>query len=576
MHTSPRQSGFSDAKNQACLLACCLFVGLGVGSDAAEVQVEYRFTAVGFEQHHVLDPKRGEYRSIQDVLIRNTSDAAADSIAFNSHPSLAINHLSVSDDKGAEIAVGPPQVLGGATVFRDYVFDVVEVELGTAVAPGETVTFHIEYELKADGALAAPHDMYELTVSPQACYSVYIGCNPLFGSASGAPYEMTVRYPKDYALCVPGELVSSTVNDGDRVDTYRSAAPLQPSFACARYRKVVKSDERVTLEYYLYPQEEFDDEMAQITFEILSLYTRNFGSRGENIYRYATVGPVNATFASGENKGATNFVTDFAAREFDANSPEASLAYFRLMSHELYHKWNLGDVTWVDGRFFEWFGEGGANFVSAWAAEEIVGSEAGAMIRRRYADRVARSGCQRLEATLENVTKTGGVEDDLLYNYGALVWEQLRQKLGDEAFWAALTDFYARYAGRQVRAEDLFACLQARTSIDVVAYLEQFTRHNASIDLSIAEVATSAEAGHWMSTIEILVESDRDYELFSAITVRDAGGNEKTVPISLAGRGKHRFVVTTAAETEAVVADPQFRVPQTNLENDVWSMVPTS
>jgi hypothetical protein len=555
-------------------LLICMAANSGV-SDEAEISVEYRFVAIGFKQHHVLDPEHGRFRSSQDVLIRNTSGTAADSVAFNSHPSLAIVKVTVSEANGTEIGVGKPQVRGEVSVFRDYVFDVIEVELGTAVAPDETVNLHIEYELKADGALDAPRDMYEFTISPQACYSVYIGCNPLFGSASGAPYEMTVRYPDDYVLCVPGELVTSTIVDGDRVDTYRSAAPLQPSFSCARYRKIVKADEKVTLEYFLYRQEEFDDEMAQITFDILSLYTRYFGSRGANVYRYATVGPVNAPYPSGENKGATNFVTDFAAREFDADSPDGLLSYFRLMSHELYHKWNLGDVTWADVRLFEWFGEGGANFVSAWAAERIVGLDAGATIRRRYSEGVVRSECQKLEVTLENVTKTGG-DDHLLYNYGALVWEQLRQKLGDEAFWAGLTDFYAKHAGRQVLFEDLIACLQARTAADVAAYLEQFTRHNARIDLSIATVKTLAEADRWTSTIEILVDADGDYELTTAIGVRDQDGEMETTPIRLTGRGSQTFVVTSSAPPEAIIVDPYFRLPQTNLENDVWSLPPSS
>ncbi len=578
MHSSPRQPGFLRAATRAFSIACCLgtilVTGAGLASDGVTTSVEYRFEVLRYEQNHVLNPLRGEFRSSQDVLIRNASGTEAPSIVFNSHPSLRIANIAVTDATGAEIAFGPPHMRGGATVFRDYVFDVREVELQTSVAPGETVVFHIDYELTTDGALDAPRDMYELTVSPEASYSVYIGSNPLFGPTSGAPYEMTVRYPRDFTLCVPGELVTSNLVDGDRVDTYRSTVPLEPSFACARYRKVVKANEQVTLEYYLYPEEEFSDEMARITFEILSLYTSSFGSRGANVYRYATVGPVNSPYPSGENKGATNFVTDFAAREFAAESPEGSLAYFRLMSHELYHKWNLGDVTWADDRLFEWFGEGGANLVSAWAAEQIIGPEAGAMIRRQYSEGVVRSACQELEATLENVTKTGGAEDHLLYNYGALVWEQLRQQLGDEIFWAGLADFYAQYAGREVVTGDLIACLQARSPVNVAAYLEQFTRNNARIDLSVTNVETVAEGGDWTSTVDILVEADRDYELSTAIGLRDASGKLETTRVRLTRRGNHSFVVTSSAPPQAVVVDPHFRVPQTDLENDWWS--PTS
>jgi len=574
MLTTPRQPGSRSTRILVWLLACCLGAALGTAlepaNSQAEAPVEYRFVVLSFEQSHVLDPARGEFRSSQDLQISNATDTAASSIVFNSHPSLVITNLTVTDTTGAEIALGPLRARGEATVFRDYVFDVWEVELGTTVASGETVVFHIDYELAADGALDAPRDMYEFTVSPQACYSVYIGCNPLFGDASGAPYQMTVRYPQSYLLCVPGDLVSSQSVEGDRVDIYRSQKPYGPSFACARYRKVVKSNEQITLEYYLYPQENFAEEMAEMTFEILSLYTIRFGARGTSVYRYATVGPVNATYSSGENKGATNFVTDFAAREFAAGSASGQLDYFRLMSHELYHKWNLGDVTWVDSHLYEWFGEGGANFVSAWAAEQILGLEAGAEFRRQYRSNVALSDCLQLEVTLENVTKTGGAEDHLLYNYGALVWEQLRQKLGDEAFWAGLADFYAKHGGQSVRVVDLIACLEARSTLNVAAYLDQWTRHNARIDLSVTSLETVAEAPRWTSTVEVMVEADRDYELFTAIGLRDANGSLETTPIRLTSRGSHSFTVTSSEPPASVVLDPHCWVPQTNLENDEW------
>ncbi len=575
MFVTQSQSSFRGARIHIFLFICCLgsvlCVDPGLLLSQAEPPVEYRFVVVDFEQSHVLDPARGEFRSSQDLQIRNETDTSTSAIAFDSHPSLVIARLMVADAAGEEITAGPPRARGGRTVFRNYVFDVWQVDLKAAVAPGETVTFHIDYELAPDGALAEPRDMYEFTVSPLACYSVYIGCNPLFGSAAGAPYEMTVRYPQDYLLCVPGDLVSSRSVDGDRVDIYRSLTPFGPSFACARYRNIVKSSEQVTLEYYLYPEENFDDQMAEMTFEILNLYTDCFGASGTGVYRYATVGPMNATYPGGENKGATNFVTDHAAREFAAGSESGRLNYFMLMSHELYHKWNLNDVSWVDSRLYEWFGEGGANFVSAWAAEQILGLEAGAEFRRHYRAHVARSECLQLEVTLEDVAKTGGDEDLLLYNYGALVWEQLRQKLGDEAFWAGLADFYAKHTGRNVLAVDLITCLQAKTTADVEAYLDQWTRHNARIDLSITNLETAAVTDGWTSTVDVQVKADRDYELFTSVGLLKTDGSLEIRPIHLTSRGNHSFVITSSTQPVSVVVDPHCWVPQINLENDEWS-----
>jgi hypothetical protein len=131
MLTASRQSGFRGTRTHICLLACSLAGVFGSALETAcsqtDAPIEYRFEVLGFEQSHVLDPAQGEFRSKQDLQIRNATETTASLVVFNSHPSLLIANLTVTDATGAQIAQGPPRKRGETRVFRDYIFDVWEV-----------------------------------------------------------------------------------------------------------------------------------------------------------------------------------------------------------------------------------------------------------------------------------------------------------------------------------------------------------------------------------------------------------------------------------------------------------------
>jgi aminopeptidase N len=159
-----------------------------------------------------------------------------------------------------------------------------------------------------------------------------------------------------------------------------------------------------------------------------------------------------------------------------------------------------------------------------------------------------------------------------IYYYGALVWEQLRQKMGDEALLAGLTDLFRRYRLKPVGYPELLDCLQSRSDVSVEEYLSQWIGHNAVIDLTVGDVTVSGQEGAYRTQVEVVVDSDRDYELFTSVGFRTSSeGPMETVDTHIDRRGSSRVTLESSARPVFIQVDPAFRVPQVNLDNNTWS-----
>jgi aminopeptidase N len=151
------------------------------------------------------------------------------------------------------------------------------------------------------------------------------------------------------------------------------------------------------------------------------------------------------------------------------------------------------------------------------------------------------------------------------------VWEQLRQKKGDKDFFAGLADFFSKYRLKTVTYKDFLQCLKSKTSVNVEEYLGQWIRHNAIIDLSINNVSIQKKGDFYISEVEILVDSNRDYELFSSI-------GYKTSPEDVMGiidlhtikKGIHYINLHSKEKPIFIQVDPAYQVPQINLDNNIW------
>lgn len=574
------------------LLSVALFIGCtskNIADHSIEQNFAYEFNVENYDQYYELDPEGKSFKSSQKISIINVSEKHTSQINFSLHPKIVIDQIIIRNLSGKEIPIRQWNKIGVRRTTRIWAdtslneFPVYQIQTSESFAPGQQLFFEIDYHLDAGFIIDYPEKMYELTVSPKVSYAVgpFTGHNPWFGRNLIAPFTITIKHSKNHYTCAPGNLITSKQENQFVIDIYECKYPNIPTFSCAEYKKISRQSDTFRLEYYLYPDQQVTEEMMDTTFRVIDLYSKTFGDNGTREYRFGTVGKAKSWKMGGENKGNAIFLTDSATRiytnwllNWTANLFTGGLSgketNFFFFSHELYHNWNLFYVQW-SGKLYEWFGEGGANFISAWAAEKVISTEAGAHARKFFIKKFIKHKGYEAGQPLESVRKTGTAERTLMYYYGAIVWEQLRRKLGDEAFFTGLREFYREQGFKQATYADLLVSLQARADIDVKKFLSQWTTENAKIKLTIGDVSIQKLGTGFRTNVEIEIDSEKDYDIVTAIGYKTSQQENLTIlPINITQNGKYIHILDTQQKPTYIQIDPYYSVPRINLSNCEW------
>ncbi len=395
----------------------------------------------------------------------------------------------------------------------------------------------------------------------------------LFPATFSAPFDITIKYPKDQSACLPGLLILKTDEGNYTVEHYRSETENIPVFAVSNYKKISREKDGFGIEFYLYPHQSVDGKTIDQISEIIQLYVTTFGDNGTSSYKFATVGENPSRLLGGENKGnAIYYPEEFFSKDLSEQS--AFLSFLSSNSHEIYHNWNLF-YSGVRGILSEWFGEGGANFIAAWAIEKVVGVNEGAIVRESYlVDYLKREGHKAAE-TLAMASKISGDRSRaLMYDFGAFVWEQLRQKIGEKALIDGLAKFYEKYPFQVRTIDDFFACLQENTEVDVRGYMDQWINYNTKIGLSIVEVDYEKTGSMGTCEVSVQISADRDYELFTELGYRFADESDwNIIPLHFKKQGgKDKISFDCESEPVMIQLDPFYRIPRINMESCVWRL----
>ena len=547
---------------------------LGSGQD-----ISYNFNVLSYDLLYEIDSDKGIFNSVQDIGIENASANQLDRINFLLHPDLLIGSVFLQDSMGENVPVVSSKIIGTTSIFKNEL-QIIEVQTEKNLDPGKKYKFHMECIMKQGSSrdsVQIPYNPLDLIISSEITSAIgpHTGHFAIFNRNIIAPFQIRLKFPEGKFCCVPGNLISSEKMNNYVTETYNSNIPNIPTFSCASYDKIVRRSGDKTFEFYLYPGQPFVDEMADIPAMFVNFYTSAFGDIGTDIYRFGNIGSYDSKALFLENKGNTIYLTDLLTRYFTFDEGVKSM-FSGLVSHELFHNWNIFSTNWT-GQLTDWFEEGGANFIAAMAGEKLFGEDFGISGRIHFISSFAgEQGSPGYESkeTLESVQKTNSGDSELMliYYYGALVWEQLRQKVGDEALYTGLADFFSKYRFESSDYQAFLNCLQATTSVNVEEYLNQWIKNNAKIDLMVKNVSIMKEGNGYRSDVEIMIESDRDYELMTAIGYKTSPEDKmELLELHPFKKGIHKVSFQSMEKPVFIQVDPACRVPQINLDNNIWS-----
>jgi aminopeptidase N len=148
-----------------------------------------------------------------------------------------------------------------------------------------------------------------------------------------------------------------------------------------------------------------------------------------------------------------------------------------LMAHELAHQWWGDVVTNHDWTHF-WLNEGFATFMATAYRERSQGRDA--YLKdvdgwRRRVEQLRAAGHDR-PLVFPDWNRPTADDRAVVYQKGALALHELREQLGDAAFWTAVRAYTKAHAGRAVTSSDLQRAFEASSGRTLAAFFHEWVR----------------------------------------------------------------------------------------------------
>ncbi len=217
---------------------------------------------------------------------------------------------------------------------------------------------------------------------------------------------------------------------------------------------------------YFFPgDEDAGGAVLWMATQALGLYDVKFGP-----FAYPSLSVVETDVPDGqEYDGLVFLATDFYS-QYDGTSKTDLIT---IGAHEIAHQW--------------WFGSVGSDqAIEPWLDEAMsVYSE-----KLFYEYNYPRYGDWWWNFRVNYFGPTGYVDGRIydfptfrlyvnaVYLNGANFLDEVRTRIGDEAFFAFLKDYAARYAGRHATAADFFATLRLHTDVDISDIIQKYFQHS--------------------------------------------------------------------------------------------------
>ncbi|HEY6045346.1 MAG TPA: M1 family aminopeptidase, partial [Pyrinomonadaceae bacterium] len=266
------------------------------------------------------------------------------------------------------------------------------------------------------------------------------------------------------------------------------------------------------------------------------------------------VGPTR--FGGMENSSAIVFTNTL----FDPRGTEKMSTRFgiptrieNLVAHEIAHQWfgdSVTEATWSD----LWLSEGFATYFAGLFIEK---HESDAAFREYMHDAARRYFAyekQRNAPIYDDSSELTKLLNENNYEKGAWVLHMLRRRLGDEAFFRGLRDYYNRHREGNATTDDLRRALEQASGKDLRAFFRRWIY----------------EAGHPIYAVSTRPVLGRGTQRGFSITIRQTQpGAVFTDPITVRmSSGASTEVATVVPRTRIVSVPFHHATPPTSIEID--------
>ncbi|MBV9786852.1 MAG: hypothetical protein JOZ51_01670 [Chloroflexi bacterium] len=439
-----------------------------LGSDVAASLVSGSQAALGQRENATrysisaaLDPQQNRITGAQSIQLTNTEDTALNEIYLR----LYVNAAHYGE---GEISVEDVQVNGAAAQSSLEIDNTaLKIALPEPLAPKQSAEISMRFTTivpstgggygifnESDGVFALYNWHPELAVYEKGGWLL----NPV--SAQGDPtntdasnYEVSFTAPSDMKVVTSGVETGAQEQSGNTAHTI--VAALARNFVVVtsdQFESVSEQVGEVRVNSYYLPDSDVGGQAALDTAaKSIEIFSQQFGA-----YPYKEIDVAQVALGGGAAGMESTGLIMIGSEYYDPNTAApfgnlggviegtegANILAFTT-AHEVAHQWWYG-VVGSDAFKQPWLDESLTNWSSAFYVDETLGAEAGLMARDLFISVPYRvildSGDERLDQTVQDFN--GEQYSGVVYGKGALMYDVLRQELGDEKFFEFLRRYY--------------------------------------------------------------------------------------------------------------------------------------
>jgi aminopeptidase N len=357
-------------------------------------------------------------------------------------------------------------------------------------------------------------------------------------------FEMTVDLPKLYDVVSQGERTQHDIADDRRIVTWRCADPMEEIFLIAapfsEYSyKAVSVD---VMAFLRTPDENLANKYLQTTAQYLEMYRQLIGP-----YPFSK-------FALVENF----WETGYGMPSFTLLGEQVIRFPFILHSsypHELLHNY-WGNSVYIDFETGNWC-EG----LTAYLADHLISEQRGqaAEYRRstlqKFTDYV---NSQNDFPLTEFTSRNSAASEAIGYGKCLMMWDMLREQVGDEIFVKALQKFYRDNKFKAASYDDIRRSFETASSQDLSAFFQQWTTRTGAPSLKLLNIDANKSAETWTLSFNLQQQGDAPFDLrVPAYIFFDDSVSAHTLELA---EMKQNYKFNFSDEPRMIQIDPQFHI----------------
>jgi len=360
-----------------------------------------------------------------------------------------------------------------------------------------------------------------------------------------ASVEFIVAAPDHYQVVANGvQIEELNLNDEIKLTHWKEIIPIPMKVAVigvARFG-VKRAGEvyGIPVSSWVYRQDRMDgyQDYSQ-ALDVLKFFIDSIGP-----YPYRKLANVQSKTRYGGMENASNIF-------YFENSVTGNGEHEDLIAHEIAHQW-FGNAASELNWHHIWLSEGFATYGADLYMEHQYGREK--MVDRLQTERqqvVAYSMRASRPVVDTTVTDWNQLLNPNSYQKGGWVLHMLRRKVGEQAFWEGLKNYYLSYAGKNALTKDFQQIMESSSGQDLSTFFQQWIFQPGHPDLNVEWQYTPPS----QLTIAITQLQKNPFSFPLDLMAIDADGKEERWQVNI-NDAQERFQLDCSFEPNRILLDP--------------------